>query len=857
MKEQCKQAVAKALGKATLSQQEATDIENRIKDAMSALAKKDIQNWRNLSDTDKLTEAGKFVAQDIQDQLKRKHKIAALDILTQSKNLALLDHPTLPASEVVDRLVAPHGDMSGIRSIDTHYRAIAEEAKGELTDFYTNIKGGLKIFTDETLVKNIIRETFKENTGDALAKQISQQIEKVLDKNLRERFNRSGGDVGKLDKYGLPTHWDYEKINNAGFETWLKDALNNIDRSTLIRSDGQYFNEQEIISFLTEAFKTLKSGGLNKLEPGRSGFGGGAKVSNRHSESRVLHWKDADSWMEMQAKYGALPFVDLLETHINGMAKDIALVEKLGSNPYTAMKLLKNHARILDEKNGVNNKKVERSLKRTDVMFDALMGRDTSPESEVLNNIGIFYRAWNVASMLGSALISSVSDLATMRKMASMHSISSRLMFGEMIRQLNPKNAEDRKLAASLGVAVDELIGSLARWGDDGLTSVHSKSSKLAKVSGSVATQVMRATFMNAWSASSKRAFTKLMMDKYGRMSKEKSWNDLADIDRELLTKTGVDERLWKVMQVAEAVDDGHGLKLMSGRSIRKMTDEQILSATESDIQNLSDGGKRELAEKLRDEFSTQLHAHLIDEQGFAVIEAGLRERTRMFGRTTGGDPLGFFARGFLQFKSFPVAFLMRQGSRMMAQDGVKGKAQYGVSLAVAMTMLGGLSVQLAEIALGNDPQTMWDSDDHEKTGKFLARSLLKGGGLSILGDVFAAGADPSGRDFADFLTGPMGGDLKSIFGLTAGNMMQWYEGKDTNAANEAFKLAKNKIPAQNLWYTKAAINRMFFDELQDIVAPGYREKLLRKAEREQGRTRWWGDDLNDVQSPDFERVVE
>ena len=127
-----------------------------------------------------------------------------------------------------------------------------------------------------------------------------------------------------------------------------------------------------------------------------------------------------------------------------------------------------------------------------------------------------------------------------------------------------------------------------------------------------------------------------------------------------------------------------------------------------------------------------------------------------------------------------------------------------------------------------------------------------KGGGLSILGDVFAAGADPSGRDFADFLTGPMGGDLKSIFGLTAGNMMQWYEGKDTNAANEAFKLVKNKIPAQNLWYTKAAINRMFFDELQDVVAPGYREKLLRKAEREQGRTRWWGDDFNDVQSPDF-----
>ena len=88
MKDQCKAAVAKALGKATLNQQEATDIENRIKDAMKSFAKKDRDTWRNLSDSEKLTKAGEFVAQDIQDQLKRKHAIAARDILTQNKNLA-------------------------------------------------------------------------------------------------------------------------------------------------------------------------------------------------------------------------------------------------------------------------------------------------------------------------------------------------------------------------------------------------------------------------------------------------------------------------------------------------------------------------------------------------------------------------------------------------------------------------------------------------------------------------------------------------------------------------------------------------------------------------------------------------
>ncbi|MFH4238305.1 hypothetical protein WAJ08_21560, partial [Acinetobacter baumannii] len=87
------------------------------------------------------------VAIDIQEQLKRKHKIAANDILTQSKNLAKLDHSRLSASEVVDRMVAAHGDMSGIQSIDSKARGIASIYEGELVDFYTNIKGGLGIFT--------------------------------------------------------------------------------------------------------------------------------------------------------------------------------------------------------------------------------------------------------------------------------------------------------------------------------------------------------------------------------------------------------------------------------------------------------------------------------------------------------------------------------------------------------------------------------------------------------------------------------------------------------------------------------------------------------------------------------------
>lgn len=1174
MKEQCKQAVAKALGKATLSQQEATDIENRIKDAMKALAKKDIQKWRNLSDTDKLTEAGKFVAQDIQDQLKRKHKIAALDILTQSKNLALLDHPTLPASEVIDRLVAPHGDMSGVQSIDSKARAIASLYRGDLTEFYTSVKGGLGVFTDKELVNKIVRERFGESTGDATAKSISDKMGEVFE-TMRERFNRSGGDIGKLDDWGLPQAHSLEKIVKAGKQAWVDQAERLIDTSKYVHEDGTYYSQQEIRELLEYSFDTLSTNGANKTEIGRQSFGGNSKVTSRHSESRVLHFKDAEAWLEYQADFGGLPFVDLVEAHINGLSKDIALVENLGSNPKNAMRILMDAADKKDREKGLISSNENKTIKRAQVMFDEFTGQNT-PQSEVLANLGLAYRSMNVASMLGGTTLASVTDQAMIAKTASIHNIAYRKTFGELLTQLNPKNKEDRELAHSLGLATEEMLGSIARWSDDGLTSVHGKSQTLARVSSGVASQVMRISGLNALTAASKVGFTKMLMEKYGRLSRTKSWQDLSEIDRELLEKTGLSERAWEVMRLADPVIDRKGNQLMSARSIYEIPDDKLLATMDKDVNqlvsgindqikelnnrnalddqrilnreqklddvkrslsqrlldyanrkdsqaqaekqalqdrmelldaqkeaaaaqadmnayirtienqedlkgfidgitqgktidnltdkakklgrtleslnnrvelkatklnerikgfekeiqgkfsdfndllakrqklskeklaayedNLSerlnryatrrdvkaqrefevlnelkelvslkqqqletdfeikkaveqtrikgktdkkidssvarntrrnyksgedigrrlgnaerrmaelrakmravdssanksinqkfkdldkrvnalddefveyqakvaerqakrqyvmdklangiDGEKKLLAQKIRDEVATQFQAHLLDEQGMAVVEAGLRERTFMSAGQRKGTVTGEIFKSMLQFKSFPAAFLMRHGSRALSMEKGTSKAAYGASIFAMTTLLGALVVQLKELANGNDPQTMWDSEDPQKTMNFLTRSAVQGGGLSILGDILVAGTDTSGRSTSDFLVGPFGSDAKAVLGLTVGNLTQYYEGKDTNAPNEAFKLLKNKIPAQNLWYTKAATNRLVFDELQDIVAPGYREKLLRKAEREQGRTRWWGDDLNDVHSPDFERLV-
>ena len=272
------------------------------------------------------------------------------------------------------------------------------------------------------------------------------------------------------------------------------------------------------------------------------------------------------------------------------------------------------------------------------------------------------------------------------------------------------------------------------------------------------------------------------------------------------------------------------------------------------------DAEKLELVKRKKDEMATRLQTHILDEQGFAVLEAGLRERTKMqVGKR--GSEMGEIVRSMLQFKSFPMALLMRHGSRAMAQNTFGSKVWYAASLMGLTTLLGGLVEELKEIARGNDPQEIGSSENALWFNKdFVKKALITGGGLPILGDILVAGTDTSGRDAADFMIGPLGSDIKTLMNVTVGNATKLASGEDTNAGNEVFKMLKNKIPAQNLWYTKAATDRFMFDQLQDIIAPDYRQKLQRKAERQHDRTRWLGDfdyssGFDEFRAPDFEKA--
>lgn len=845
MKDQCKAAVAKALGKPKLSQQEATKIDQRVTKAMTNLARQDRDKWRNMSQIDKLTAASEQVAKDIQSDLARKKQILAKDIIKRSQGLEILKTPGLAANQNLDRMIAHNGDMSGITSLNSEYKVIANETKRHMWNFYTKIKGALGIWTDNNLMKDVARERFGEDTGNSVAKQIATELGKMYD-DLRVRFNAAGGDIGDLgDDFGFNTIWEGDKLKDAGVQQWLDDALKNIDRSKYVDVDGNPLTNDQIKEMISHSFESITTDGLNKLNVGEVVQGGG-KVTNRMSQSRVLHWKNADAWLEMQQKYGALPFVDLIDSHIDTMAKNIALVEKFGSNPNRAFEILAQEAKRIDGANGIKTNALTDGIRRATTMYDVFANREMNHGSEALNAFGVAYRAWNVSTMLGSALLASLSDIAPMIKLARMHNLSVAKLMGNLVGELNPFNPKDRELSFSMGIAVDEITSSLGRFATEDLTSVYDRASQVARVSNTAASTIMRASLLNAWTRATKAAWSKTLMNKYANLPKEKKWGQLDAEDQSFLKAVGLDERTWEVMSLAEPMKDGAGNPLMTTQSILNIPDERLNHL----------GNPLEV----KNQAVKKYFSHVLDEQGMAVIESGLRERTRLYGKTHGGEILGFFGRGMMQFKSFPVTFLMRHGTRAL-RDGALSPTPYTymIPLALGMSAMGALSLQLGEIANGNNPLPMWDDDDPDVALSFMTKAAMKGGGMTLLGDIVAAGADTSGRDGRDFLLGPMGGDMVKLAQLTSGTANQILNGKDvTSKTNQMYMLAKSKIPGQNLWYTKTAMNRLMFDDIQNMIAPDYQQKYKRKMQK-QGRSQWWesGEGLDGLNPIDFEKAIQ
>lgn len=826
MRPECIQAVTQAIGR-TLNQQEIQGIENRVRRNMKQLAQTD-PTWQSKSAADRLNEAATKSAKDLVGEADLKKKRVALTILAHDRIDSYMKRFPDQPLEGLDRLLAFSSDgKSGIQSIESAARAVRDDSLSRMLEVIDQTKGKfLGLFQNEAGNLALVRELHGEDSGSAVAKSAAKQFKDVAEQ-MRQRFNRAGGDIGMLDDWSMPR--DHSQVKVAKDQAaWVADHVKWANRGKYLKEDGTPMNDAELADFLGHAWTTLATGGANKMEPGQAA--GNGMRANRGSESRQIHYKDAESFIAAQKAYGERNLLELLIGHIDRASRDIALVETLGPNPNNQMRyFLDAGQKAMDTAKPKDFTKTAKQRRKIEQLYEEVAGTREPPVSAALANGFDTYRALNVASRLGSAVITSITDQGTLGLTAAMNGMPVMKVFANELRMLNPASAADRRMAQRAGLGLNQLIGSLNRFGADGLGTTEAVSGKLSKYSQTAASKVMQVSAMNALTAGSQRAFGATMLDTIGDMSRRHQTLAAMDpADSKRLIGQGVTETDWSVWRLAQPEDwRGVGDTVLTANSIYRIPNADLVPLAKQ---------LKTTPQRLKDQAATKLLGTILDETNMAIIEPGAREKTLMHGGIERGTVKGELMRSFWQFKSFSIAMMMRHGKRAMAQDGW-GKAGYMAALMASTTVLGGMAIQLGEIVAGRDPKNILDDGALGVPGlRFGMAAFLKGGSLGMYGDFLFSDTTQAGTSAVVSFLGPIAGDAEALLKLKGTAA----EGKGDQVGGNLVRLAKSHLPGANLWYTKAATDHLIFNQLQDYFSPGYLRRMKQRARKEFKQSFWW-----------------
>ncbi|HHV4708717.1 TPA: hypothetical protein ACUJVR_001905 [Klebsiella pneumoniae] len=816
MRQECINAVQQAASR-RLTQQEIKNIEDRIYRNMRQLARNDPASWRAMTDAERLRRAGQLAANELTNEAALKKRRVALTIAARQRLDAFIK--TYQGKdgklEALNRTIAFHADgKSNFLSVESRGKATRDYALSQIQEAFEAVDPRFfHLFEDEASVRDLVYEMRGQDTGNVRAKKGAKAWAGVTEL-LRQRFNDAGGDIGYLENWGIPQHHSMEKVGRVPQDKWVSDVIDKLDRKYYIKDDGQLMSDAELTTFLGEAYNTIATGGLNKLSD--TGMRISGARSNRGNASRQIHFKDADSYLEYQREYGDRSLWEVMVGHLEGISKDIALVETYGPNPDHVFRS------ILDEvtaEQATANPERTGSIKRlansTENLYNFIAGKTQPIANPHIARWSDNIRNWMVASRLGSALLASFSDLGTMYMSAKVANIPMNRLFMNQLEAMNPANRMELARARRAGLAMESLLGSVNRWAMDNMGP---------SVSRWAATAVMRASGLTAWTDAHKRAYGVTMMGSLGEVvSRAPDLRSLDDSDFRILKSKGITEQDFSVWKLAQQEDWGNGNTTM-------LTPESIMRIPDAAVMHLG------LPERVRFEAMRRLLAAVSEEVDMAVITPGAREQLFTGGGLQRGTWKGELTRSVFLFKSFPISVVLRHWTRAMGMPSAGGRAAYIAAFLASTTMLGALSQQLNDMASGRNPREMVGKD----AGKFWLGALLKGGGLGLYGDFLLSDHTRYGGGALASMLGPVAGLVDDVVKLAQGIPLNAVEGKPEQTGGDLVKLGKGLIPGANLWYAKAALDHMIFNQLQEYFSPGYLRKVEQRSKKQFNQTYWW-----------------
>jgi len=570
-----------------------------------------------------------------------------------------------------------------------------------------------------------------------------------------------------------------------------------------------------LLEGMKDAYKTISTNGQNKQTPGA--FKGAGKMANRHQESRFLVFKDADSWLEYQERFGNPDMFNVMVGHIRSMSSEVAMLEVMGPNPHAAFGYLSDVAKA--EPQAKRNlwqrlsKHNPHDFKRVEGVWNVVNGSADMVDvnREALAKGLTATRHLLMAAQLGSAALSAMSDPVYGKMTRGFNGIPAVKAIQHTLKQLDPTNEADRAFAAHQGMVMDG-------WTSQALSGARFSGADVDGVgwASKISETVFRSSGLSAWTQGQRNAFG---LDFQWHLASQmgKSLVDVETKFQATMRRYGITDEDWEVMRSVPLEEHG-GTKYFRPQNMHEL--------------DLPVGQTDNLVTKILEAMNTEM------DFAVPVPDARVRSFTTMGGAER-GSMAGEASRSFMMYKSFSLTQFMTH----MNRSGPKFVGVYAARLAIALTVMGALSLQSKEIAKGREPRDM-------NSFSFWYAAMMQGGGLGIFGDfISASGVGNTNRHgnsaLASFM-GPGAAAIEDGFGLAVSGFdfaTDPFTGDDTNFGREASRLAKRYTPGNNIWWARLVLERAIFDNLEEIADPKAkqnRKKYERKLKTERGQDYWW-----------------
>ncbi len=774
--------------------------------------------------------------------------------------------------DAVERVIVR--DYSGRTNVESLEQRVAGHKANflrKLGDTWNSLGDDwLGFFRDREKLITLVKELRGENTGDSVAAKGAKAFHEAAEE-ARTTFNAAGGDVGRLDDWGMPQHHSQEKVANAAQilkgvktdepavnrEAWVDFMTAKLKGGPKYVDDlGQPWSDAHMREFLGKAWNTIATNGIANLEPGAMAGKGG--TANRHSESRQIHFQNANDVIDYWNTFGEKTAVEILYGHIDKMAKDIAFIEHFGPNPDLTYQTLRDRAL---QAAATSNPKLTEELKgranKLDALYEYSAGRIKPSSNMTFSAVADGIAHLNAAGKLGGAAIASFfGDKPVYEAVSHLNDIPMVQRWQSELAMLNPTNGADRRLLQRQGLMLESVRSGLNRFyeGLGGGTGVSDFRSTTGKLAGAV----MKLTGMDAINEFRKGTFGLNLFSSIGHeISEGKDFAKLADSDVRTLRNYGISESEWNTWRLAQL----EHIKVGSASVPNVLTPESIARIPDNALRTAGIIGAQEgaaAAATARRQAIVKLLGAVNTESDFAIVTPGWKERAQFYSGLAGqrGTVMGEIARSTLQFKSFPWAMFQRGMDLVANADTPGGKAAMTAYLITSTTLAGAMVIQTREMLAGKDPRKSMDKDWY----KFWGQAFLQGGALGIYGDfLYGVNQTRYGSGPLETIAGPTFGPLLELGIVNPLHAISdRVQGKDTHLAAKTVQSLKGFVPGGNIWYTKAAMDHLVWQKVMESLSPGYLANVRQRTLKDYNQDWWWQPGATSPErAPDLGKVVQ